>query len=151
MLQPFQMSPEAAASGFAGLAAKYGSLPSRASQRVAADAYDGRPGAVSLTTGDVVTHVTKSAAAGRVFECLEMIHGPPPICPVVMGASLFQRSGIAAVMCPAGIFSVPSNTSFAYQAGPGIIRTFESAPPYFWAKVGVKMFSGGVVPFLISG
>ena len=54
-------------------------------------------------------------------------------------------------MCPAGIFSVPLKTSFAYQVGPGIIRTLGSAPPYFWANAGVKMFSGGVVLFLISG
>ena len=41
MLQPFQISPAAACIGFAGLAAKYGSLPRFASQRVAAGAYDG--------------------------------------------------------------------------------------------------------------
>src|SRR6476469_7677195 len=54
-------------------------------------------------------------------------------------------------MCPAGIFSVPLKTSFAYQVGPTIISTFGSAPPYFWANDGVKMFSGGAVLFLIRG
>ena len=80
-----------------------------------------------------------------------MIHGPPPTWPVVIGDSPFHCSGIAAVICPAGICSVPLKTSFAYQVGPGIIRTFGSSPPYFLAKSGVKMLTGGAVPFLISG
>src|SRR6476620_8438573 len=54
-------------------------------------------------------------------------------------------------MRPAGIFSVPLKTSFAYQVGPTIISTFGSAPPYARANAGVKMFSGGAVLFLIRG
>ena len=99
----------------------------------------------------VVAQVMKSEAAGKFFECLDMIHGPPPTWPVVTGVSLFHCSGIAAVICPAGMCSVWSNTPCAYQAGPGIMSTLSSAPPYFLAKSGVNTLSGGTVPFLING
>ena len=80
-----------------------------------------------------------------------MIHGPPPTWPVVIGVSFSHCSGAAAVICPAGMCSVWSNRACAYQAGPGIRSTLSFAPPYFWAKSGVKTLSGGTEPFLISG
>ena len=104
---------------------------------------------VGLNT--VVAQVTKSAAPLRLVECLEMIHGPPPTWPVVTGVSLSHCSGVAAVICPAGMCSVSSNSACAYQAGPGIMSTLSFAPPYFLAKSGVNTLSGGTVPFLISG
>ena len=81
----------------------------------------------------MVTNFTKSMAAARFFVCFETTHGPPPTWPVV-GGSLFQRSGIAVVISPAGTFSVPPKMSFAYQVGPGMSRILSLSPPYFWAK-----------------
>ena len=95
--------------------------------------------------------MTKLAAAARFLEWLAMIHGPPPTWPVVIVESFPHRSGIAAVICPAGMCSVCWKRAVANQLGPGIIRTLPFAPPYFLAKSGVNTLSGGAVPFLISG
>jgi hypothetical protein len=84
-------------------------------------------------------------------ECFEMIQGPPPTWPVVTGVSLSHCSGAAAVICPAGMCSVWSNSDCAYQLGPGINRTLSFAPPYLRAKSGVNTLSGGTEPFLITG
>src|SRR5689334_13968500 len=89
-------------------------------------------------------------AADTFLVCLETIHGPPPTCPVTRG-SLFQRSGRAAVISPAGTCSVPLKMSFAYQVGPGISRILSLSPPYFVANEAVKTLSGGTTPLLISG
>src|SRR5258708_39107482 len=80
-----------------------------------------------------------------------MIHGPPPTWPVVIGVSFSHCSGVAAVICPAGMCSVSRERGVAYQLGPGIIRTLSFAPPYFLAKAGVNTLSGGSDPPLISG
>src|SRR4029079_8751662 len=114
----------------------------------------GTPGQVppvfALTASDVVANFTKSIAAATSLLCFETIHGPPPTWPVV-GASLFHRSGMAAVISPAGTFSVPPKMSFAYQVGPGMSRILSVSPPYFWANDGVKTLSGGTTPLLING
>ena len=80
-----------------------------------------------------------------------MIHGPPPTWPVVIGVWFSHCSGVAAVICPAGMCSVSRKREVAYQLGPGIIRTLSAAPPYFLAKSGVNTLSGGSAPSLISG
>src|ERR1019366_3027280 len=49
----------------------------------------------------VVAHSTKLAAVARFVECLEMIQGPPPTWPVVIGVWFSHCSGIAAAICPA--------------------------------------------------
>src|SRR6476646_3000375 len=139
MLQPFHTRAAAAFIAAPGGAAKYGSLLTFFSQTVAAGPYDGYPGdngpGFALTAREVVAHCRKSIAAAGFFVCLETTHGPPPTWPVV-GGSLFQRSGIAAVISPAGIFSVPPKMSFAYQVGPGMSRTLSLSPPYAFAKSG---------------
>src|SRR5581483_2823261 len=80
-------------------------------------------------------HCTKSTAAAMFFVCFEMIHGPPPTCPVTTG-SVPQRSGVDVVHSPAGSFSVSRKTASAYHAAPGIIRTLSASPPYCLAKSG---------------
>src|SRR5258708_21742352 len=80
-----------------------------------------------------------------------MIHGPPPTWPVVIGVSFSHCSGVAAVICPAGMCSVSRKREVAYQLGPGIIRTLSFAPPYFLAKSGGNTLSGGSDPPLING
>src|SRR5580765_1125284 len=154
MLQPCHTSAAAAFIGPPGGAAKYGSLFRFFSHTVASGPYDGYPGArgpgFALTASEVVAHFTKSMAAARFFVCLETTHGPPPTWPVV-GGSLPQRSGIAAVISPAGIFSVPPKMSFAYQVGPGMSSTLSSDPPYAFAKSGEKMVVVATDLFAISG
>src|SRR5579885_2814734 len=154
MLQPFQTRFAAALKAGPSGAAKYGSLLSDFSQTAAAGPYDGYPGASAptfpLTASEVVAHFTKSIAAAAFFVCLETIHGPPPTWPVTSG-SLFQRSGNAAVISPAGTWSVPLKMSFAYQTGPGMSRILSLSPPYFVAKSAVNTLSFDTTPLLISG
>src|SRR4051794_10196321 len=134
-------------------AAKYGLVDCVASQVAARGPYAGRPPLANFPVGlkTVVTQVTKSDAVGRFLEWFDMTHGPPPTWPVVTGESLFHCSGTAAVIWPAGTCRVSLNNDVEYQAGPGIMSTLSFAPPYFFAKSGVKTLSGGTVPFLING
>src|SRR5579885_2238385 len=97
--------------------------------------------------GSLLSDFSQTAAAGPY-------DGYPgasaPTFPVTSG-SLFQRSGNAAVISPAGTWSVPLKMSFAYQTGPGMSRILSLSPPYFVAKSAVNTLSFDTTPLLISG